>query len=142
MLLKCTSSDSAAQHPGTADDSCETLSQAQEQSKRPNISSSPNVPRSSSTAEDIGLELQQLPHEGQVGGNDMTPLLYEVKGLIQFDTLCMHQVSQTDGGRAGNTCLTVDQHPTSALLHRVCNRRQDGEKGSVEYQSVHISFEI
>lgn len=80
----------------------------------------------SSTTQDVGLKLQQLPHEGQVGGDDLTPLLYKVKGLVQFDTLSVHQVGQTDGSRAGDTCLTVYQHPASALLHRVCKSRQDG----------------
>lgn len=86
------------------------------------------LPQFLSTTEDVGLKLQQLAHEGQVGGDDLTSLLYEVKGLVQFDALRVHQVSQADGGRAGDTCLTVYQHSASALLHRVCKRRQDGAR--------------
>lgn len=93
-----------------------------------------DAPRSSPTAEDVGLELQQLAHEGQVGGDDLAPLLDEVESLVQFDALRVHQVRQADGGRAGNTCLTVDQHPTSALLHRVCKKRQNG--GGNDQQKV------
>lgn len=120
-------STSEQRHICTADDSCLTPSQAGEQT----ISRGPKFPRFSSTTEDVGLKLQQLAHEGQVGGDDLTPLLYKVKGLIQFDTLRVHQVSQTDGGRAGDTCLTVYQHPASALLHRVCKRKRDGGRGAI-----------
>lgn len=74
-------------------------------------------PSSSSLTENIGLKLQQLSHEGQVGGDDVTPLLHKVKGLIQPDTPRVHEVGQTDGGRAGDTCLAMHQHPTTTLLH-------------------------
>lgn len=68
-------------------------------------------------AEHVSLKLQQLSHEGQVGGDDLTPLLHKVKGLIQLDTLRVHEVGQTYGGRAGDTCLAMHQHPTTTLLH-------------------------
>lgn len=71
----------------------------------------------SSLTEHICLKLQQLTHEGQVWRNDLTSLLHKVKGLIQPDALRVHEVGQTDGGRARDTCLAVHQHPTTALLH-------------------------
>lgn len=85
----------------------------------------------SSLAEDIGLKLQQLSHEGQVGGDDVTALLHEVEGLVQADALRVHEVGQTDGGGAGDTCLAVHQHPATALLHRVCGRdgKDEMERG-------------
>lgn len=53
---------------------------------------------SSSLAENVSLKLQQLSHEGQVGGDDLTPLLHKVERLLQPDTLGMHEVGQTDCG--------------------------------------------
>lgn len=58
-----------------------------------------NVSESSALAENVNLVLQQLPHEGQVGGDDVTPLLHEVESLIQSETLRVHEVGQADGGR-------------------------------------------
>lgn len=72
---------------------------------------------SSSLAEDVGLELQQLSHEGQVGGDDLAPLLHKVEGLLQLDALRVHEVGQADGGGARDTCLAVHQHAAAALLH-------------------------
>uniref|UniRef100_G3NR29 Uncharacterized protein n=1 Tax=Gasterosteus aculeatus TaxID=69293 RepID=G3NR29_GASAC len=76
-------------------------------------------PRLSPPAEDVGLELQQLPHEAQVGGDDLPPALHKVEGLVQLDALRVHEVGQADGGGAGDTCLAMHQHATTALLHRV-----------------------
>lgn len=75
------------------------------------------MPVSSPLTENVSLKLQQLSHEGQVRGDDVTPLLHKVKGLIQLDALCVYEVSQTDGGRARDTCLAMHQHPTTTLLH-------------------------
>lgn len=57
------------------------------------------MPESSALAENVNLVLQQLPHEGQVGRDDVTPLLHKVESLIQPETLRVHEVGQTDGGR-------------------------------------------
>lgn len=57
----------------------------------------------------------------------MTPLLHKVEGLVQSNPLRVHEVGQTDGGRAGDSCLTVDQHTTTTVLHCVCGRRQKEE---------------
>lgn len=40
------------------------------------------IPLSSSLAEHVSLKLQQLPHEGQVRGDDLTPLLHKIEGFI------------------------------------------------------------
>lgn len=85
-------------------------------------------PGSSSLTEHVSLELQQLSHEGEVGGDDLTSLLHEVKGLVQLDALRVHEVGQTDGCRAGDTCLAMHQYPTTTLFHRVCRRTRRGEE--------------
>lgn len=46
----------------------------------------------------LRLELQQLPHEAEVGGDDAPALLDKLEGLLQLDTLLHHQVCQADGG--------------------------------------------
>ena len=80
---------------------------------------------SSSLAQHVSFKLQQLSHEGQVGGDDLAALLHKVEGLVELDALRVHEVGQTDGGGAGNTCLAVHQHPTTTLLHRVCRRKEE-----------------
>lgn len=40
------------------------------------------LPPPSSLAEHVSLKLQQLSHEGQVRGDDLTPLLYKIKGFV------------------------------------------------------------
>lgn len=52
----------------------------------------------SSLTEDVCLKLQQLSHKRQIWGDDVTPLLDKVEGLVQADTLRVHEVSQADGG--------------------------------------------
>lgn len=78
------------------------------------------APGDSALAQHVGLELQQLPHEGQVGRDDLAPLLHEVEGLVQPDAPRVHEIGQADGGGAGDPRLAVHQHPAAALLHRVC----------------------
>lgn len=46
----------------------------------------------------LGLELQQLAHEAEVGGDDTPPLLHKLKGLVQLHSVSPHEVSKTDGG--------------------------------------------
>lgn len=48
--------------------------------------------------QDLGLELQQLAHEAEVGGDDAPPLLHKLKGLVQLDSVSPHEVSEADGG--------------------------------------------
>lgn len=48
-------------------------------------------------SQDLGLELQQLPHEAEVGGDDASPLLDKLKGFVQFDPVGPHEVSEADG---------------------------------------------
>lgn len=48
------------------------------QSNKPSLT----APGSSSLTQNVGLKLQQLPHEGQVGGDDATALFHKVEGLI------------------------------------------------------------
>lgn len=90
----------------------------------------------SSLTEHVSLKLQQLPHESQVRGDDVTPLLHKVEGLIQFDALRVHEVGQADGRWAGDTGLTMYQYPTTTLFHRVCGRT----KGIERARDQHTSF--
>ncbi|KAM9540282.1 uncharacterized protein ACWYII_038389 [Salvelinus alpinus] len=41
----------------------------------------------------LGLELQQLTHEAEIGGDDTAALLDELKGFVQPNTLLLHQVA-------------------------------------------------
>lgn len=70
----------------------------------------------------LRLELQQLPHEAEVGRDDAPPLLDELKRLLQPHPLLHHQVGQADGGRARDARLAVHQHPPAAVLHRIWGR--------------------
>ena len=69
--------------------------------------------------QDLRLKLQQLAHEAKVGGDDASPLLHKLKGLIQLDSISPHEVSEADGGRSGNARLAVDKHPSTSILDRV-----------------------
>lgn len=46
----------------------------------------------------LGLKLQQLAHEAEVGGDDTPPLLHKLKGLVQLHSVSPHEVSKADGG--------------------------------------------
>lgn len=48
--------------------------------------------------EHLRLELQQLPHEAEVGRDDAPALLDELESLLQPHALLHHQVGQADGG--------------------------------------------
>ena len=41
---------------------------------------------------DLRLELQELTHEAEVGGDDASPLLDKLKGLVQLDPVGAHEV--------------------------------------------------
>jgi hypothetical protein len=48
--------------------------------------------------EHLRLKLQQLAHEAEVGRDDASALLDELKSLLQPHPLLHHQVGQADGG--------------------------------------------
>lgn len=47
--------------------------------------------------QDLGLILQQLAHEAEVGRDDGPALLDDVEGLVQLQPLGPHDVSHADG---------------------------------------------
>lgn len=76
--------------------------------------------------QDLGLKLQQLAHEAEVGGDDAPPLLHKLKGLVQLDSVSPHEVSEADGGRSGNARLAVDKHPSAGILDGVWKTKGSG----------------
>lgn len=80
----------------------------------------------SALTQHVRLKLQQLSQESQVRGNDLTPLLHKVEGLIQTNSPGVHEVGQADGGRARDARLAVHQHTAPALLHSICGWAQKG----------------
>lgn len=69
--------------------------------------------------QDLGLELEELAHEAEVGRDDAAALLDELEGLVQLHAVGPHEVGQTDGGGAGDARLTVHEHAASFIPHRV-----------------------
>lgn len=67
----------------------------------------------------LGLELEQLSHEAEVGRDDAPALLDELKGLLQLHSLLHDQVGQADGGGAGDASLAVHKDPAMTCFHRV-----------------------
>lgn len=67
----------------------------------------------------LRLELEELPHEAEVGGDDAAALFDELKGLVQLHAVGPHEVGETDGGRARDAGLTVHKHAASFITHRV-----------------------
>lgn len=55
------------------------------------------------------LELQQLAHEVEVGGDDGPPGLDELVSVRHGHPGVLHQVGNDNGGRARHACLAVDQ---------------------------------
>lgn len=49
-------------------------------------------------SQDLGLELQQLAHEAEIGRDDTATLPHKLKGLLEAHPLPLHQVGQADGG--------------------------------------------
>lgn len=78
----------------------------------------------------LRLELQQLPHEAEVGRDDAPPLLHELEGLLEPHALLHHQVGQADGGRARDAGLAVHQHAPAAVLHRIWGRERRTVSGA------------
>ena len=73
----------------------------------------------SGRGQDLGLELEELTHEAEVGGNDAAPLLDKLKRLVQLHAVRAHEVCEANGGGAGDASLTVHEHTTSFISHRV-----------------------
>lgn len=69
--------------------------------------------------QDLRLELEELPHEAEVGGDDAAALFDELEGLVQLHAVGPHEVGETDGGRARDAGLTVHKHAASFITHRV-----------------------
>ena len=69
--------------------------------------------------QDLRLKLQQLAHEAEVGRDDASPLLHELKGLIELDSVSPHEVSEADGGRSGNARLAVHKYPSTGVFDGV-----------------------
>ena len=69
--------------------------------------------------QDLGLELQELTHEAEVGGDDAAALLDKLEGLVQLHAVGPHEVGEANGGGAGDACLTVHEHTASFIPHRV-----------------------
>lgn len=69
--------------------------------------------------EHLGLKLQELTHEAKVWGDDAATLLDKLKGLIQLDTVCPHEVGETNCGGAGDAGLTMHKNSTSFISYRV-----------------------
>lgn len=58
-------------------------------------------------SQNLGLELEELSHEAEVGGDDTPALLDKLKGFLQLHPLLHDQVGQADGRRSGNASLAV-----------------------------------
>lgn len=75
--------------------------------------------RAARCGQDLGLKLEELTHEAEVGGDDTAALLDKLKGLVQLHAVGPHEVGKANGGRAGDASLTVDKHTASFIPHRV-----------------------
>ena len=73
--------------------------------------------RATGGGQDLGLELQQLPHEAEVGGDDAAPLLDKLEGLVQLHTVGAHEVGQAYCGGAGDAGLTVNENTSAFVPH-------------------------
>lgn len=69
--------------------------------------------------QDLGLELEELAHEAEVGRDDAAALLDKLEGLVQLDAVGPHEVGEANGGGAGDAGLTVDEHAASFIPHRI-----------------------
>lgn len=79
--------------------------------------------------EHLGLELQELPHEAEVGRDDAAPLFDELKGLFEFDAVGSHQISQTDGGGTRDPRLAVNEDASTFIPYRVCGKGKESVVG-------------
>lgn len=73
----------------------------------------------SGRGQDLGLELEELTHEAEVGGDDAAPLLDELEGLVQLHAVGAHEVREADGGGARDSRLAVHEHTAPFVFHRV-----------------------
>lgn len=78
--------------------------------------------------QDLGLELEQLAHEAEVGRDDAAALLDELEGLVELYAVGAHEVGQADGGGARDARLAVHEHAASFVFHGVWGEMR-GEKG-------------
>lgn len=67
--------------------------------------------------QDLGLKLEELSHEAEVGRDDAATLLDELKGFVQLHAVGPHEVGKTNGGGAGDACLTVHKDTASFIPH-------------------------
>lgn len=84
--------------------------------------------RGAGGGEELRLELQQLPHEAEVGRDDAAAAAHKLKGLVQAHALPLHQVGQADGGGARDPRLAVHQHTPTGVPHGVCGERRSEVK--------------
>ena len=74
------------------------------------------------------LKLQQLTHEVEVGRDDGPAGLDELVGVRHGHPGVLHQVGDDDGGRAGHTCLAVDEDALSGMLSFLCTHTHTDKK--------------
>lgn len=78
--------------------------------------------------QDLGLKLEELTHEAEVGGDDAAAPAHKLKGLVQTHALPLHQVGQANGGGAGDARLTVDQHSPTGVSYWIWEDDRGGER--------------
>lgn len=67
--------------------------------------------------QDLGLKLEELTHEAEIGGDDAAALLDKLKGLVQFHAVGAHEIGEANGGGAGDASLAVHKHTASFISH-------------------------
>lgn len=80
----------------------------------------PGLRRARGRCQHLGLELQELPHEAEVGRDDAAPLFDKLEGLLKLHAVRAHQVGQTDGGGARDPGLTVNEDASAVIPYRIC----------------------
>lgn len=75
--------------------------------------------------QDLGLKLEQLSHEAEIGWDDAAALLDKLEGLVQLHAVGPHEVGKTNGGGAGDACLTVHKDTASFIPHWVWGWERD-----------------
>lgn len=90
--------------------------------------------------EHLGLELQKLAHEAEVGRDDAAPLLDELKSLVQLDTVGAHEVGQADGGWARDARLAVHEDAATFVSHGVYRKKGTQEVTLNKHISAQFVF--
>lgn len=72
----------------------------------------------------ILLELQQLAHEVEVGGDDGPPGFDELVGVRHGHPGVLHQVGDHNGGGARHAGLAVDQKAQTCLMCFLCREEE------------------